>query len=95
MVVQSVKDGVVKSYGEGEYIGDKVPDMEPFKSLNIENPCIKLDTGKYVWGFMCWWGGVESCNLKFEGMEIIPVEVEEEVLPVEIEQAFEEAEIVE
>ena len=59
IAISHSEDGVIYSYGEGEYIGKKIPAEEPFKSLGIENPCIKLDTGKYVWGYMCWWGPVD------------------------------------
>lgn len=58
--IESLKEGVLRTYGEGELIKGKVPDMKPFNELNITNPCIKLDSGKYVWGCECWWGEVEQ-----------------------------------
>ena len=83
--IESVNEGVMRSYGEGEYLGDKIPDVEPFKSLKMKNPCIKLDSGKHIWGFQCWWGETEKVNAKYEGKltGTVIVEVEEEILPVE------------
>ena len=40
---------ILNIYGEGEMIGDKVPDIEPFKGMNLDNPCIKLDSGEYIY----------------------------------------------
>ena len=54
--IESIKDGICRSYGEGEYIGDKEPNGGWMKDTGIKNPCIKLDSGKYVWGYQCWWG---------------------------------------
>lgn len=47
-------------YGKGEYIGDKIPNTPSFIRNKLENPCIKLDDGTYVWGFQCWWGDIEG-----------------------------------
>lgn len=63
--IQSLKKGVLYSYGEGEYIGDLVPDTEPFASAGIPNPCVKLDTGKYIWGFECWWMDITKFNKNY------------------------------
>jgi hypothetical protein len=60
IAIQSSKDGNVKSFGEGELLGKMVPDKEPFKTVGLTNPCIKLDSGKYVWGFESWWGAKEE-----------------------------------
>lgn len=65
VAIESLKNGVLRTYGEGELIKDQVPDMNPFKDLNITNPCIKLDSGKYVWGCECWWGETEKFEKKY------------------------------
>jgi len=44
IAIQSLEDGVLKTYGEGEITFGLVPDVEPFKELGVTNPCIKLDT---------------------------------------------------
>jgi len=87
--IQSFKNGVIKTYGDGELLGDKVPNAEPFRSAELPNPCIKMDSGKYVWGFQCWWGPVYKVKEKHapHTRETIIVEPEENILPVdEIEQ---------
>lgn len=82
LAIESIKDGIMKSYGEGEYIGNKVPDYPPFNSFGVKNPCIKLDSGKYVWGFQCWWGEVDKIRELYKDIkqEII-VEIDNEILP--------------
>jgi len=84
IAVQSLEDGVLKTYGEGEVIFGLVPNVAPFKELGVSNPCVKLDSGKHVWGFECWWGEVSAFRTKYadsiESEEI--VEVENEILPL-------------
>ena len=76
--IQSFKNGVMKTYGDGYLINHKVPDIEPYKMLMLENPCIKLDSGRYVWGFECWWGSKDHVDSKYKAItkEIIMVEPE-------------------
>lgn len=81
--IKSIKDGVCLSYGEGQYIGDLEPNGGFRKDTGIKNPCIKLDSGKYVWGYQCWWGATENFNEKFKGLikETIIVEHPENIEP--------------
>ncbi len=74
--IKSLKNGVCYDFGEGELIENSVPDISPFNRVNITNPCIKLDTGKYVWGFECWWGEAEKFNQTYADKikEVIMVE---------------------
>jgi hypothetical protein len=72
IAVRSVTDGVLSIYGEGEYLGEKVPDRAPFNMIGagIPNPCIKItdggiNDGKLVWGFMCWWSEKEKFLEKY------------------------------
>ena len=79
-------EGIVSSYGEGEYLGDKIPSEGMLADLEIKNPCIKLDNGKYVWGFQCWWGSLDGFNKQLEKgtyKSVVEVELEQEVLPKE------------
>ena len=63
----------VNIYGYGEYLGKK-----PCSELgNIKNPCIKLDNGKTVWGYQCWWGNAEKVEkeiIKDKKVNIVEVE---------------------
>lgn len=83
IAIESLKDGVLKSYGDGEYIGDKEPNGGWMKDTGIKNPCIKLDNGKYVWGFQCWWGETDSIMKKYKERikETIIVDVPENIEP--------------
>lgn len=84
IAIQSLENGVLKTYGEGELLMGLIPNVEPFKEFGMTNPCIKLDTGKHVWGFECWWGDVDKFRAKYaasiESEEI--VDVENEILPL-------------
>ena len=67
IALQSLKNGMAKSYGEGVLLGDRIPkDGGMFEENKIKNPCIKLDSGKYVWGFECWWGEKERFLEKYK-----------------------------
>jgi hypothetical protein len=82
--IESIKDGICRSYGEGEYIGDKSPSKGWLSEIEgAKNPCIKLDSGKYVWGFQCWWGATEKFNNKYKDLikETIIVDVPENIEP--------------
>lgn len=86
IAIESLKNGKLRSYGEGEYIGDLIPDIKPFNEIKIMNPCIRLDGGKYVWGFQCWWSNnIEWFNETYseyiKETEIIDIG-ENEVLPL-------------
>ena len=80
IAILSVKAGVVHVMGEGKYLGNLVPGPdvrggEFFHGLGVTNPAIKLDNGETVWGFECWWGGVNDMKEKFKGLkwEVVPV----------------------
>lgn len=72
--VQSQNDKVCNFFGDGELIEKKIPDIEPFNKMKIYNPCIKLDSGKYVWGFQCWWGEIEEKEGFIKDREVVIVE---------------------
>jgi hypothetical protein len=82
--IESIKDGVCRSYGEGEYIGHKAPSKGLLSEIEgVNNPCIKLDSGKYIWGYQCWWGETEMFNQKYKDSikETIIVDVPENIEP--------------
>jgi hypothetical protein len=83
IAIKSMKNGILKIYGEGLYIGDKVPDVYPFNEFKIKNPCIKLESGKYVWGFECWWGDKQKLREKYNIKEEIIIDKEENIQPLE------------
>lgn len=60
IAIHSAKDGIIKFFGEGIYVGDK-----PHPEMGFDNPCIELDNGKIVWGCECWWGDAEKTKEKF------------------------------
>lgn len=84
IAIESMSDGVLKTYGEGEYLGDLVPDTAPFKDMNLKNPCIKLDSGGYVWGFQSWWGDADKVRKTYyeKAQEIKLVEPPQDIKPL-------------
>lgn len=91
--VLSADQNEVKLLGHGEYIGDRLLKEEanqnvrgpfgiPIRSIvemdpEHKNPCIKLDDGKIVWGFECWWGPETRFNEMVKGRAIINVDIDE------------------
>lgn len=65
----------IKDFGHGTYIGDLVPDVEPFRSMRLPNPCIRLDNGRHVWGFQCWWGPAQAVDNHVKGAQSAGVEL--------------------
>lgn len=91
IAIRDATEGVVNSFGEGTYMGALVPDHHMFKDAGIKNPCIKLDTGKYIWGFQCYWGSLEGFNKKkkagqFTEVNLIELEEDLHVQPLEEEK---------
>ena len=62
----------------------------PFDIRN--NPRIRLDSGKVVWGCECWWGPEKAVRKKMEGLEIVEVDIDEVRAKI---RAAEKAETVE
>lgn len=66
LAILDAQDGVVRSFGEGIYVGDKVPGPEVGGlNLGFPNPCIELDNGKTVFGCECWWGSADTVKARF------------------------------
>lgn len=80
MAILSAKDGVVNVLGEGEYLGEQVPDeaaksLDVLRIVGVKNPAIKLDNGVTVYGAECWWGPADKVKEKFAGWEfrVVPL----------------------
>ena len=41
----------------------------------LNNPCIKLDNGKLVWGAQCWWGPEEQINKSIGTRKVVFIDV--------------------
>lgn len=66
--VLSATDEEVRLLGWGVYEGDQE------SPLGFPNPRIRLDDGRIVWGYQCWWGPEEKMKTKFiEGRRVIDV----------------------
>lgn len=87
IAIREVRDGVIYSYGEGLLIENQIPDLDPFKGMMMENPCIKLDTGKLVWGFECWWGTIEQMKKKFGDLSKAEMVEPNDVQPLKIKSS--------
>jgi hypothetical protein len=76
--VESARDGIVKAYGGGWFIGNlRPPNGTPscFGPIGDDlgpeytNPCIQLDDDRgIVWGCQCWWGPEEKTRERFAGL---------------------------
>lgn len=82
-ILKADKDKVY-SLGEGEYTGLLSPPEGPFGMTKEEvgedftNPCIKLDSGKVVWGYECWWGPADIVREKMGAdREWVTVDIDE------------------
>lgn len=73
----------IEIYGYGIYEGKKVPPEELNVQffgmpLTMENPCIKLDSGKLVFGCECWWGSEDMIKERVaKYANVVELDVEE------------------
>ena len=60
------KNGIVRSFGAGKYVGDFVPPRE-IGGFNMgrPNPKLDLDNGKTAWGCECWWETEDAIKMHF------------------------------
>lgn len=70
--IRNADDKNVYMFGWGTYEGDKVPPTG--SPIQYPNPCIKLDSGKQVYGFECWWGPEEKIAKMIGGRQVVIVE---------------------
>lgn len=82
IAVKSLENGRLEIYSYGQYLGDKVPDITPFRDIGRKNPCILLDNGKYVWGFQCWWGDPEEFRKEYLIQEEVVSEITNDIQPI-------------
>lgn len=73
--LESINGNVARVFGFGVFEGSFDPVTgEEASSWFLGNPRIKLDDGKYVWGFECWWGPEDKIRQKIADMKIEPAE---------------------
>jgi hypothetical protein len=69
-------------YGWGVYEGEFVPEQacgdigEYLREYGDQNPRIRLDDGKIVYGCECWWGPEEEIRTKFAGRQFVDVDID-------------------
>ena len=79
----SKDDGSVEFFGYGVYEGDFVPEeavgwiAENLREHAVENPRIRLDSGKVVYGCECWWGPESKVLERLDGAIVIDVDIDE------------------
>jgi len=76
----SITDGVAYLLGYGVYEGEHIPpaDIHPIlHKAGMNNPRIKLDSGKVVWGFECWWGNEQSIKDRIKSLPVEMVDIDE------------------
>lgn len=56
IAIESVNNGVIRSFGEGVYAGVDAEEC---------SPRIDLDSGGRVFGRQCWWGAKEAMDKRF------------------------------
>lgn len=67
------EEDAVYLFGYGIYEG-----MHVHPDLGLENPRIKLDSGKIVWGCECWWGPEEKVRSSIGDRFIVLLDIDEE-----------------
>lgn len=88
-------DHHVYLFGFGTYEGDFTPPgwaRTGLGEVKYENPRIRLDDGKTVWGFECWWGPESEWPTlveKYAPRTVVVVDVDD--YHAEVQAASEEA----
>ena len=54
VAIRDVDAKGINLFGFGVYEGNKTNALIAGTGLG-PNPCIRLDSGEYVWGYECWW----------------------------------------
>lgn len=81
--VQSADTGNFYLFGYGVYEGDFIPVeaagqlAEMLREVGTENPRIRLDSGKVVYGCECWWGREESVRQNIGDRTVHLVDIDE------------------
>jgi Zn-finger protein len=66
----------VHLFGYGVYEGNF--EREIYPGLKMNNPRIKLDSGKTVWGCECWWADEAEVKDMVTGKNVVEVDIDEE-----------------
>ncbi len=84
LAISHGKDGELFVFGEGEYVGEEVPDShvggfmgQALRDGKIPNPCIRLDSGKKVYGCECWWGPVGQVKKKYAEWTFVEIDIDD------------------
>lgn len=82
--IMGAEGGTVTIFGYGTYQGLQIPDpalqVQIFGALmDHANPCIKLDSGKLVFGCECWWASETAIRAEVaKYTTVTEVDIEEE-----------------
>lgn len=75
----------VHLYGYGVYEGDYLPEGAGdvgiptlVKESGMDNPRIRLDNGKIVWGCECWWGAEQEFKQAAHRFTVVEVDIEQD-----------------
>lgn len=68
-------------YAEARAEDPSIPEITPedFRQMVVQhmsNPRIKLDSGKTVWGYECWWSPVDEADIP-AGIRIVEIDIDE------------------
>lgn len=84
--ILSSGEGSIKILGYGVRLADQIPDpalnVKLYgRSVDSPNPCIRLDSGKLVFGCECWWGSeIDVRKIVEKFGDVYPVDIETERL---------------
>lgn len=76
--ILSADAATVYLFGYGVYEGEDIPASGWMHDAKITNPKIRLDNGKTVWGYQCWWGLEDYVKAQCSGREVVIVETPDE-----------------
>lgn len=80
--ISHADDYTVYLFGFGVYEGDSVPEGltsdfgKALQDANVPNPCIKLDSGRTVYGCECWWGPEDKITEIIGTREVVHVDID-------------------
>ncbi len=67
--IRDAKGDTANVYGFGVYEGEHPMTIASgSEALVIPNPRIKLDNGKTIWGFQCWWGPEDAIKARYKNI---------------------------
>lgn len=97
LCVSHTDEGKVFVFGEGIYVGDRIPGPEAagmgllMHQRKTLNPTIQLDSGEVIYGCECWWGPLEAANAKYANLARVNVSITDARAQAAAATAFAEA----